>query len=45
MVSELFESLTLAEGTISAMSDEIAIFELRGGKIMMVSYKATTRLV
>jgi hypothetical protein len=45
MVSALFESLTLPEGTINAMSDEISIFEVRGGKIMMVSYKVTMRVV
>ena len=45
VTSELFEKLTRAEGTVSAVSSEIYVFKLRGGKIVVTSYDASVRLL
>lgn len=45
ITSELFEKVTRREGTLSAISSEIYILRLRGGKIVVTSYDATVRPV
>lgn len=45
VTSELFEKMTRREGTLSAISSEVYVLRLRGGKIVVTSYDATMRVL
>lgn len=45
VTADLYETLTIAEGTIQSVTAEIAIFKLRDGKILITSLEGKLRLL
>jgi hypothetical protein len=43
ITSDLYESLTVREGTLRAVSSEIAILALRNGRLLVTSVESRTR--
>ena len=43
VTSDIYETLTLKQGTLRAVSSEIAIVELRNGKLLVTSIESKTR--
>ena len=44
VTSDLYEALTIRQGTLRGVSSEVAIMELRNGKIVITSVESRTRL-
>ena len=43
VTSDIYETLTLKEGTLRAVSSEVAILSLRNGKLLVTSVESKTR--
>lgn len=45
ITSDIFEELTVSEGTIKTLSSEVFVLKLQGGKVVVASYYATMSLI
>jgi hypothetical protein len=44
VTSDLYETLTMPQGTLRGMSSEVAVLSIRNGKILITSLESRTRL-